>query len=219
MSREVTILGMGRSATERRWNIHEYCIGEVWGLNNGYAYFPTLKGKWSRFYELHNYEYLKTWKAGSNIPNHFAALDQLGCNIHVTQILPLIRVQKMHETLKYCRHFDTNYWLGSPSMMLMELLYEHDHGNPVDTICAWGIDTIDETHLQQRASWSWWVAMAHARGIKFHGSIEAYQHIEETDEGLKGFRGLIGKEMLRLEAAEKIKKPSKAKKKNGGKRK
>ena len=147
----ITILGMGPSAAERRIDIEKYCDGtEIWGLNNGYLTYPHLHGKWKRFFELHKYEYLRKWDAG--VQCHFSELERLGCEVWRTQSLPIVQNQVDFDIVKYCRHFTTNYFLGSPSLMVMVALYEHDMGDKLSEIRSWGIDTSDPSHSQQRQS-------------------------------------------------------------------
>lgn len=196
MGRRITILGMGMSARERRWDIEKYIDGtELWGLNDGYAMYPQLKGKWGRFFEMHGWGYLKTWEPCTR-DDHFANLNSLNCPIVVTNILPLIKNQMMHETLKYAIHFKSNYFLGSPSLMLMMAVYEHDHGDPIEEIRSYGIDTMDDRHKQQRTSWAWWLREVHDRGIKISGTAADFMAEVDNDDGLRGYREKIGQEML-----------------------
>jgi len=195
--RKITILGMGPTAVERRIDIAKYCEGtEIWGLNNGYVTYPHLHGQWARWFELHSYRYIEHhWK--SNPPNYFADLDNLGCPVWVGQPLPLIQRQERYDFLAVCQHFHTNYFLGSPSLMLMLAIYEHDHGQPVQEIRSWGIDTSDPQHGQQRASWAWWMRSAHDRGIGLQGTSTAFMAEYEQDDGLRGLRERIGNQMKR----------------------
>ena len=195
MGRRITILGMGMSARERRWDIEKYCEGtEIWGLNDGYGMYEHLKGKWSRYFEVHKWDYLKEWSKDN--PDYFRSLNSLGCPIVTTQHLPIIENQMPHETLEYCKHFKTNYFLGSPSLMLMMALYEHDHGQPIEEIRSWGIDTQDDSHKQQRHSWAWWLRTAHDKGIKFSGTASDFMAEKDNDEGLQGYREFIGQQMV-----------------------
>jgi hypothetical protein len=75
--RTITILGMGPTAADKRCDMAKYCEGEIWSLNNAYLRYPEMKGRFSRFFELHRWDYLKDWKAGGNAHNvdHFWELD------------------------------------------------------------------------------------------------------------------------------------------------
>jgi hypothetical protein len=86
----------------------------------------------------------------------------------------------------------SNYFLGSPSLMLALALYEHDSGQPIRQIDSWGIDTSDPQHGQQRQSWSYWLAQAHARGIETGGTSCGYMAEPERDAGLAGLREQVG---------------------------
>jgi len=197
--RAITILGMGPSAAERRIDIEKYCEGtEIWGLNNGYLTYPHLRGKWNRYFELHNYEYLKNWECG--VKCHFSALACLNCDVWRTEPLPLVKSQKCFDHVKLCEHFGTNYSLGSPSLMLMLALYEHDTGEEVSEIRSWGIDTSDPSHSQQRSSWAFWISKAMDRGIKMTGTATKFFSEFENDEGLRGLREITGNKII-----EKIK--------------
>lgn len=196
--RRITILGMGPSANERRHDIERYCEGtEIWGLNNGYLKYPQLRGTWGRFFELHSWKYLRKWESG--VDDHFAAIAALKCPVFVGQPLPLIEDQTVFPFLDVCRHFDSNYFLGSPSLMLMLALYEHDNGNPVEEVRSWGIDTSDPSHGQQRSAWSWWLAHAHNREIKLTGTSTQFMAEHENDDGLRGLREELGATILEEE--------------------
>ena len=196
--RKITILGMGPTANERRIDIEKYCEGtEIWGLNNGYLTFPHLRGKWSRYFELHKYEYLKTWKSGARC--HFTELNRLDCEIWRTETLPVIEKQRRYDIVEICRHFETNYFLGSPSLMLMLAIYEHDQGDKISEIRSWGIDTSDPQHAQQRHSWAFWLSMAHQRDINLNGTSTAFFAEPEKDEGLQGLREYVGRSLMQMQ--------------------
>lgn len=201
MGRTITILGMGPSSNERRHDIESYCTGEVWGLNNGYLTFPQLRGKWGRFFELHSWAYLQQWKSGARC--HYSELEQLGCPVYVGQPLPVVTTQNVYPFVDVCTHFDCNYFLGSPSLMLMLALYEHDRGETIEEIRSWGIDTSDPTHAQQRTSWAFWLSKAHERGIVTSGTAKHFFEEEEVDAGLKGLCEMIGDEMMRRKESAK----------------
>jgi len=201
MGRKITIMGMGASGSERRHDIMQYVSGtEVWGLNNGYLKYPVLKGRWDRFFELHNYKYLTTWKSG--VECHFSALNGLGCPVYVGQNLPIIENQVRYDFAEVFDHHNCNYFLGSPSLMVAYALYEHDKGQTIDEIRSWGIDTNDPTHRQQRHSWAWWLSQAHARGIAFSGTAIDFFQEPDGDEGLKGLREMIGGQIQRRRQAK-----------------
>jgi hypothetical protein len=206
MARKITILGMGPTAAERRIDIARYCEGtEVWCLNNGYLPYAHLvrAGGVARWYELHKWDYLKTWDAGSGV-DHFAALDSIGVDVWVTNPLPVVRRQRVYPVMDICRHMGTNYFLGSPSLMLMHALYEHDKGEQVQEVRAWGIDTSDPQHGQQRQSWAFWISQAMQRGISFSGTATDFFAEAEKDDGLRGLRESVGSALQR-EIEEKAK--------------
>ena len=86
--------------------------------------------------------------------------------------------------------------------MLMLALYEHDNGDQLDEIRSWGIDTLDQQHMIQRAAWSYWLRAAKERGIGFSGTCENFMALAETDGGLIGLREEIGRRMLAAEQAK-----------------
>lgn len=205
MGKVVTILGMGPSAMERRWDIRRYCQGEIWTLNNAYHQFGHLLERGpgepapvvSRWFELHSWDYLKTWQAG--VPDHFAKLDSLGIPVYVSEPLPVIRNQVRVDWVKVFSHFQsqqggiaTNYFLGSPSLMLALALYEHDLGDKLDGVMSWGIDTSDPTHKQQRQSWAYWCGQVHARHLPLGGTMGEFFTEPDLDAGLAGLRERIG---------------------------
>jgi len=203
--RHITILGMGPSAYQRAHDIGRYIPdeSELWGLNNGYLTFPGLREekRFDRMYELHSWDYLATWDAGPDPltgkqANHFACLEQLGCEVITGQHLPIVLHQTQIDWEGVFGHFGPPvYFLGSPSVMLAQALYEHDHGQTVEQIDSWGIDTADPSHMQQRASWAYWTRQAIARGIKFGGTALQYMREHDNDEGLSGIRDMIAERL------------------------
>ncbi len=194
-ARTITILGMGITGAERKHNILEYCKGEVWGLNNTYGFYQALWGKWDRLFEIHPYEYLKAWKPGHD-GCHFEQLDIQDCPVWVTETLPKIKKQFILPTLEMFLHFETNFAYGSPSYMLALALFEHDQGRKIEEIRSWGIDTADPQHFQQRCSWAYWMGRAMDRGIKVEGTSTGFMSERDNDEGLGGYREIIGRQML-----------------------
>jgi len=191
--RKITLLGMGPTAYERKVVMDQFTVGEVWSLNNAYNFYgPDFK--FDRFYELHNYLYLKDWNPGGGMSStdHFHRLNTLECPIYVTEPLPLIRKQVDYCPVKVMRHHGTNYFLGSPSLMLAQALYEHDNGDEIEEIRSWGIDTSDPSHSQQRQSWAFWLSKVQERGIKISGSAEGFFTEYEKDDGLRGLREAVG---------------------------
>jgi hypothetical protein len=211
MAKRVTILGMGPTAYERRHDMEAYCKGtEIWSLNNAYLTFPKLfKGKkFARFFELHSWNYLKTWSPGEGI-DHFAHLNQAGCPVYTGQPMPGIENQVRTDWKAFAQYWNRKlfsktamktelddktvsvYFKGSPSLMLAMALMEHDNGDKIDFIQSWGIDTCDPQHQCQRPSWSFWVGQAMARGIEIGGTMANYMLAPENDGGLNGLEAVL----------------------------
>lgn len=197
MSRKITILGMGPTAMERKVVMDQFCVGERWSLNNAYNFYGP-EFRFDRFFELHCYRYLHAWKpAADESPiRHFERLNALDCPVYVTEPLPVIRNQVDYNPVQVMRHHQTNYFLGSPSLMLALALYEHDHGHEVEEIRSWGIDTSDPSHAQQRHSWAFWLSKAQARGIRMSGTAQAFFSEYEKDDGLRGLREAVGDQLV-----------------------
>lgn len=170
-----------------------------------YRPFAHITSECSRWFELHNWDYLKTWDAGADIPDHFRHLAALGVPVYTTEKLPAIIDQHQIDWVRVfadlCsvnKGFSTdaltaqNYFLGSPSLMLLFALWEHDQGNTVEYIQSYGIDTSDTRHKQQRQSWAFWCGQAMARGIQLGGTMTDFMLEPEMDDGLRGLRELIG---------------------------
>jgi len=200
--RTIVILGMGHSSMVRSHGIKAHIPdgAEVWGLNNGYLCFPDLAdGGWSRFYELHSWNYLKTWDASTpNGPpvDHFKELADLRCEVCVSEPLPLVPNQTVINWGEVFDKLGTNYFLGSPSMMLAHALYEHSEGAEIDQIITYGIDTNDGRHAQQRHSWAYWLAHCGNAGIIFGGTACAFMEESDNDIGLQGMREKTGRYMV-----------------------
>jgi hypothetical protein len=209
MGRRITLLGMGESGFTRQHDIARYCEGtEIWGMNNCYHCYPSLHGKWAHYFELHPYNYLKTWNPGAGVKCHFAMLDSLGCPIHVMEPLPIIKRQVCFPLLDICRHLNRdNYFLGTPSMLLMWLLYEHDtkYGAEVEYFQSYGIDQRDGRHAQQRAAWAYWLHILTERGINLGGTSAAFMAERDNDEPYNELRVAIGRALAQEIADEQTK--------------
>jgi|DEB0MinimDraft_6_1074348.scaffolds.fasta_scaffold00436_12 hypothetical protein len=203
MSRKITILGMGPTAYERKIDMARHVIGEVWSLNNAYAYYAPSEGlRFDRFFELHKWQYLKRWNPGHN-GDHFQELAKIGCPVYVTEHIPVVPDQRLYPHIDLFTHFGTNYFLGSPSLMLALALYEHDMGDTVDEIRVFGVDTSDPSHAQQRQSWTFWLSKAIDRGIDLTGTALDCLAEPEKDEGLQGLREEIGKQIHESQRIDK----------------
>jgi len=210
--RHVVILGMGATALRKADYIEQVCPDgcEVWSLNNAYAFFPNLaKAKrFTRFFELHEFGYLKTWKAGENERgepiDHFRTLDSLGCPVYVTQPLPMVRNQVQYP---YGDVFESSggllYTLGSPTLMLALAVHEHKTGQTIERIDSYGIDTMDERHRQQRAPWAVWTHSALWSGITMGGTSMAYVSEIDQDEGMKNLGPYVSEILREHQAAKK----------------
>jgi hypothetical protein len=167
-------------------------------LNNDYVFYPSVRGHWARFFELHSWKYLKTWDAGPGVADHFTELNLLGCPVYTTIELPVIERQVIYDVVKICRHLNKdNFFLGTPSLMLMLLLYEHDNGREVEYVQSYGIDTKDGRHAQQRVSWAYWLKDITNRGIDVGGTMASFMAVPENDRGLEGLREMVGKRLMK----------------------
>ena len=205
--RRITILGGGPSSAERRLDILRYCEGtEIWTLNNMYRGFDHIARQCSRWFELHSWQYLKTWDAG--VPDHFVHLASLGVPVYTSEHLPAIMDQHQIDWVRVFTDLcgmdsgtetdpltAKNYFLGSPSLMLALALWEHDRGDTIEYIQSYGIDTSDPQHKQQRQSWAFWCGQTMARGIKTGGTMCDFMAEPEMDGGLAGLREKIGDSM------------------------
>jgi len=184
---------------------------EVWSLNNCYHNYRHMLPVFTRWYELHEWDYLKTWsekqsgaKAMGAI-DHFEVLNRLNRDVFTSEPLPGITRQHQISWVEVFRHFvqptavgamlAANYFLGSPSLMLAHALWEHDQGYEIAEIRSYGIDHNDGDHAQQRQSWAYWCAQAHARGIEMTGTALAFMQEPERDAGLVGLREMIGDQL------------------------
>jgi hypothetical protein len=195
MGRNITILGMGPSANERRHDIARYVEGrEVWGMNDGFRKFSGFTG-WARWYEVHGLDYLMGWCADRGKLGYFREMDALGVPVYRSEPLPCIAKQEPFPELAMGLHFGCNFWDGTPTRMLAHAVYEHDAGQAIDSIQSWGIDMLDDQHAAQLPVWTFWCAMVHARGIKLEGTALARTAGAESDAGTAHLRALIGAQM------------------------
>lgn len=191
MSRIITILGMGMTALRKADAIEAFTDGtEVWSLNNAYLMFPALRGKFARYFEIHQWQYLQTWNPGTfegRQVDHFAMLDQQGCQVYAAGRLPLVENQILYPFKEVLEHFGPSAeFKGSPSWMIALAIYEHDNGNAVEELRSYGIDQLDATHACQRAAWAQWIVRAESRGIKIGGTAANFRNEPEQDAGLVG---------------------------------
>lgn len=202
MGRRITILGMGPSAYRKADCIEQFTDGtEVWSLNNAYSVFPQLveKKKFDRFFEIHSWEYLQSWNPGEingNRIDHFATMSNLDCPVYVSETLPLVPDQVQMPHLDILRQFGASVEIkGSPSWMLALALLEHAHGEHIEFIQSYGIDTSDTSHANQRPSWAQWTLRSELAGIELGGTMLNFRTDPDPDEGLTGLLELKRKQL------------------------
>jgi len=187
--REITILGMGETAHERRIDMARHIVGEAWTLNDGaYGFYSHIRSHLSRVYEMHSYQYLMREFTPRGMPpgtDHFQMLQSLRVPVYCCGVLPLIELQVRVPWRAIFAHHRTPYFLGSPAIMLAHALYEHDTGFEIGRIRAWGLDHMDEAHRQQRTAWAFWASRALDRGIEMDGCALNFTREHDNDTGLQ----------------------------------
>jgi hypothetical protein len=173
MSRAITIMGMGGSATGKL-----EIIGECWSLNNAYNRFPGLE--FDRMYDIHDIELARRTVPNKQGHDHFTRLDMLNCPVYMQSSVPQIQQSRPYPLDAIACHFRTNYFIGSPSYMLAHALYEG-----VRHIRVYGIDQSDELHKQQRQAWTFWLAKAQTMGVRVDGSHNWLNEWDVDGEGLQ----------------------------------
>ena len=205
MARRITILGMGPSANERRFDIAHYVEGtEVWGLNNGMLKFPGFT-RWARWYEVHALDYLDGWarKYHGGLVPYCRMIDALDVPVYRSEILPSVRNQIEFPELEMCVNFGCNFWDGTPTRMFAHAIFEHDKGDTIEEIQSYGIDMQDDQHAAQLPAWMFWLGQAQSRGIKTGGTARARMDGAESDEGTAALRGRIAEQMAQRKEQEK----------------
>lgn len=193
--RRVTMLGMGPTAAHRLTDIGQHIIGEVWTLNDGYIPYANIRDRITRHYELHEWEYLKTWRP-RNAPDgldHFCEMAALpNATVYVTNCLPVLPRQAAYPWREVFARLKSRYFLGTPSLMLAHAIYEHETWRPIQEIRTYGFDHADGAHAQQRHAWAYWVRAAEERGIKFSGTATEFEDEADNDAGLVALHRAVG---------------------------
>lgn len=190
--RTITILGFGDSARalQRAGTLREQCVGEVWTLNNAWECFGDgLRA--DRWFALHTDEAIEKTYRGPSGHDPWTRLDMAGCDVFM-QSAPHQRVRRSrpYPFREVFGKFGTNFFLGSPALMLALAIYEG-----VRHVRTWGLDMADARHQQQRTSWAWWVHEAMVRGVTFSGTALNFLREIDIDEGLRGLRERVATEM------------------------
>lgn len=186
-SETVTILGFGKSAYERRVDIDKYLRGDVWTLNTGYRYYSHILPHITAWFELHRYDYLIKEMAEQQDPKRFETLRDYDVPVFVSETLPTITKQIAYPYEDVFKDLETNVFNGSPALMAMLAIHLG-----YKEICAYGIDQLDNQHIDQRGAWAFVLGIAHARGIKITGTANLFLNVEDNDEGLRGIRETWG---------------------------
>ena len=139
---------------------------------------------------------MKNWDPGHN-RDHFVELNKLDCPVYCTAPIPVVEKQILFPYIEVFKHFKSNYFLGSPSLMLALAVFEHDMGEEIDEIRVFGVDTSDPSHSQQRQSWTFWLSKITERGIQISGTGADCLAEYEKDDGLRGLREEIGRALLK----------------------
>jgi len=192
MSRRIVILGMGMSGVRHAENL-DRIVGdaELWTMNDGYLVYSA---KPAMHFELHDIGYLVgEFKPRSPFRgyNHFVELDKLGCPVVVCQALPVVRQQTNYPVDAVRAKFGGGlYFDGTPSLILAAALAEPG----VTRIDTYGIDTLDDQHTCQRASWAWWCSKADSLGIELGGTALDWRKLPSKDYALRGLYATMTQE-------------------------
>lgn len=190
MGRRVTILGMGVTAIERRWDILRYCEGtEIWGLNDGLAKWGHIAASFARWFILYDHAYLQQVVAQRQDWDNWGRLDRLNVPVYAFDVLPQIRNQVRYPAADVFGKLPAVVMLGSPALMLALAVHEG-----ADYIQSYGIDQLDAEHGAQRGAWGYWCGVAHARGIELGGTALAWNDNAE-DAGMIGRRAEVVKQI------------------------
>lgn len=192
MGRAITILGFGDSVRNliRQGRLRESCVGEVWSLNNGWNVFGD-DFKADRWFALHSLEAIEKTYTCDGGHDPLSRLDLLGCDVFMQGIHHRVRRSRQYPFEAVFARFNTDFFFGSPPLMLALALYEG-----VSHVRTWGLDMADPRHIQQRTAWAWWVQIAATRGVTFSGTALAFMGEQEIDEGLRGLRARIRRNIL-----------------------
>lgn len=190
--RTVTMLGFGDSARAlmRAGTLADNIVGEVWTLNNAWDCFGD-EFKADRWFALHTDAAIEKTYRGPNGHDPWTRLDLAGCDVFMqTAPHPRVRRSRPFPFRAVFERFGSNFFLGSPALMLALAIYEG-----VGHIRTWGLDMADGRHAQQRTSWAWWVHEAMTRGITFSGTALNFMREIDNDEGLRGLRERIAQDI------------------------
>jgi len=190
-NRTITILGFGDSvrALMRAGTLREQCVGEIWTLNNAWECFGDDLHA-DRWFALHTDEAIEKSYRGPSGHDPFTRLDLAGCDVFMRAIHPRVRRSRPYPFRRVFEKFGTNFFLGSPALMLALAIFEG-----VRHVRAWGLDMADGRHLQQRVAWAWWAHEAMVRGVTFSGCALNFMREMDNDEGLRGLREQIAAEI------------------------
>lgn len=135
---------------------------EVWGLNQLYQIWPEISDRWTRWFEMHDFDFMKKWKP--------AYIDWLA-----KQTRP-IYMQKHHPeipaSVEYPRAeinaflgqrfgFSHDYFTSSFSYMLAVALHEH-----FEKVGLYGIGLIEDGEcIYERAGLEYLVGIAQGSGV------------------------------------------------------
>jgi len=191
MARAITILGFGD--TMRQFGspakLRENCIGEIWTMNNGWCALGT-EFQADRWFALHSPQELETGYSDPHGNDALTMLNTRGCPVYMRDRTPRVARSRAYPFRQVFEFFGSNYFLGSPSLLLMLALYEG-----VTHIRSWGIDMTDELHWRQRTSWVYWWSTARTMGVEPSGTALAFMSEQDTEKGLQQMKMQIGSEI------------------------
>lgn len=171
-NRKIAIIGCASPEADTK-AINRLRGYELWSMNNLFIGFPDVT--FTKWFELHHFtrkgsRYLRR---GQNyygnyptIKEYLQAINDL--NIPVYMQKPLAPVKKsvkfpFREIMKF---FKTQYFGCSFAWMIAFALYEHLHGEKIDTIALLGVELSTYEYYYQRPSTEYWIGMAQGMGIK-----------------------------------------------------
>ena len=170
-NRKIAIIGSASSEKDTEY-IKKLRGYELWSMNNLFIGFPDVK--FTRWFELHHFtrKGSRYIRRGQDYYHYYSVkaylqrINDLDIPVYMQRPLAPIKKGIKFPFREIMRFFKTQYFGCSFAWMIALALYEHLHGEKIDTIALLGVELSGHEYYFQKPSTEYWVGKAQGMDIR-----------------------------------------------------
>ncbi len=174
MGRKIAIVGAANREIEAEKLLSLDSSWEIWGINNLYGINGYEDIKYTRWYEIHDFERIKRkvykrrgWSTYGNIPiyDYLLKINDLKIPVYMKNYIGPIKRIRIFPFDEIMRTLNTKYFGCSFTWMMGQALCEHIAGKNIDVISFYGVTLSGNEYYFQRPSLERLIGRAEGMGI------------------------------------------------------